>query len=52
MCLGNHLARLEMRIFLEELSRRLPGTRLDDQQFHYLPNTSFRGPEQLQVSWN
>ena len=52
MCLGNHLARLEMKIFLEELSRRLPGMRLDDQEFTYLPNTSFRGPEKLQVSWN
>jgi cytochrome P450 len=52
MCLGNHLARLEMKIFLEELSRRLPGMRLDDQEFSYLPNTSFRGPDMLQVSWN
>lgn len=52
MCLGNHLARLEMRIFLEELSRRLPGMRLKNQEFSYLPNTSFRGPEALLVEWD
>jgi cytochrome P450 len=52
MCLGNHLARLEMRVFLEELTRRLPGMRLTDQDFRYMPNTSFRGPEELRVSWD
>ncbi|WP_182263076.1 cytochrome P450 [Rhodococcus sp. UFZ-B548] len=50
-CLGNHLARLEMRVFLEELTRRLPHMQLDDQVLTYLPNTSFRGPEALHVSW-
>ncbi|MDM2351366.1 MAG: cytochrome P450 [Mycolicibacter arupensis] len=50
-CLGNHVARLEMRIFLEILTARLPGMRLADQQLHYLPNTSFRGPEQLLIEW-
>lgn len=50
-CLGNHVARLEMKIFLEILTERLPGMRLVDQQLHYLPNTSFRGPEELLVEW-
>jgi cytochrome P450 len=50
-CLGNNLARLEMRIFLEELTCRLPQMRLASQQFTYVPNTSFRGPEHLWVEW-
>jgi hypothetical protein len=25
---------------------------LDQQDFHYVPNTSFRGPESLHVSWD
>jgi cytochrome P450 len=52
MCLGNHLARLEMVVYLEELTRRLPHMTLDEQEFRYVPNTSFRGPESLHVSWD
>jgi cytochrome P450 len=51
-CLGNHLARLEMVIYLEELTRRLPHMTLDEQDFRYVPNTSFRGPEAVHVSWD
>ena len=43
-CMGKNLARMEMQIFLEEFSRRLPHMRLAPQQFSYVPNTSFRGP--------
>ena len=51
-CMGKNFARLEMRIFIEELSRRLPHMRLvADQQFTYLPNLAFRGPQQLLVEW-
>lgn len=50
-CLGNHVARLEMKIFLETLTQRIPGMRLVEQEFHYLPNTSFRGPESLLIEW-
>lgn len=51
-CMGKNLARMEMQIFLEELTRRLPHLRLSPQQFTYVPNTSFRGPEHLQVEWD
>ncbi|RZL81418.1 MAG: cytochrome P450 [Rhodococcus sp. (in: high G+C Gram-positive bacteria)] len=52
-CLGAPLARLEMKIVLEEMSRRLPHIRLvPDQEFEYLPNTSFRGPQNLFVEWD
>ena len=51
-CLGKNLARMELQIFLEELSRRLPHLRLAPQTFRYLSNTSFRGPEHLWVEWD
>jgi cytochrome P450/ferredoxin-NADP reductase len=52
-CMGKNIARMEMRIFLEEFARRLPHMELvPDQEFKYLPNTSFRGPESLWVRWN
>jgi cytochrome P450/ferredoxin-NADP reductase len=50
-CMGKNLARMEMQIFLEELSKRLPHMRLSEQAFTYVPNTSFRGPEHLWVEW-
>lgn len=51
-CLGAPLARLELRIILEELCRRLPGMRLvNDQHWSYPANTSFRGPQRLMVAW-
>ncbi|MDF0750034.1 cytochrome P450/oxidoreductase [Marinobacter sp. 71-i] len=52
-CMGKNIARMEMRIFLEEFTRRLPHMELvPDQQFTYLPNTSFRGPDHLRVRWD
>jgi cytochrome P450/ferredoxin-NADP reductase len=51
-CMGKNLARMEMQIFLEELTRRLPQMRLSEQAFTYVPNTSFRGPEHLYVEWD
>ena len=51
-CMGKNLARMELQIFLEELSRRLPHMRLAEQRLTYLPNTSFRGPEHLWVEWD
>jgi cytochrome P450 len=53
MCQGHALARLEMRVVLEEMSTRLPHMGLvADQEFRYLPNTSFRGPQNLLVEWD
>ena len=51
-CMGKNLARMEMQIFLEELTKRLPHMRLSEQAFTYVPNTSFRGPEHLWVEWD
>ena len=51
-CMGKNLARMEMQIFLEEFTRRLPHMGLSRQQFSYVPNTSFRGPEHLWVEWD
>lgn len=52
-CMGKNIARMEMRIFLEEFTRRLPHLELiPDQEYKYLPNTSFRGPESLWVRWD
>ena len=53
ICLGAPLARLELRVVLEEVSARLPGLRIvPEQKLEYLPNTSFRGPRALQVEWD
>lgn len=52
LCIGAGLARLELRVFLEQLLVRMPGLQLDrSQQFSYAPNLSFRGPGKLFVSW-
>jgi cytochrome P450 len=52
-CIGDGLARMEMRVALEELSRRLPHMRLAaSQKCEFSPNASFRGPEHVLVSWD
>lgn len=52
-CLGEALARLEMRIILEELVRRLPHLELvPDQEWEYSPNISHRGVEHVHVTWD
>lgn len=52
-CLGKNLARMEIRVFLEELTRRLPHMELvPGQRFEYLPNIAMRGPEHLRVRWD
>ncbi|WP_447927147.1 cytochrome P450 [Vreelandella sp. EE27] len=52
-CMGSPLARLEMKVYLEELTRRMPSLRmLPDQKPDYLPNTSHRGSSTLFVEWD
>lgn len=51
-CMGKNIGRMEMCIFIEELTRRLPDLRLVEQDFGYLANTSFRGPNALWVEWS
>lgn len=52
-CMGAPLARLEMRIILEELTRRLPHFQLTKQDaYEYLPTLVFRGVQQLNVEWD
>ena len=52
-CLGAPLARMQARIVLELLCKRLPSLRLvADQVLTFPPNISFRGPEHLWVEWD
>lgn len=51
-CLGAPLARLQVKVVLEELTQALPGLQLvPDQTFEFVPNTSFRAPLALHVQW-
>lgn len=52
-CMGKNIGRMEMRIFLDELTRRLPHLRLvPGQVFEYPANVSFRGPKAVWVEWD
>lgn len=51
-CLGKNIGRMEMQIFIDELSRRLPHMRLAEQDYHYVHNLAFRGPQNLIVEWD
>ncbi|MFP4136891.1 MAG: cytochrome P450/oxidoreductase [Halomonas sp.] len=52
-CMGKNIARMEMRVILDEFVRRLPHLQLvEDQTFEYLPNISFRGATSLWVEWD
>jgi cytochrome P450 len=51
-CLGAPLARLEARVVLEEVSRRLPTLRLaEDARLDFPASISMRGPRALPVVW-
>jgi cytochrome P450 len=51
-CLGAPLARLEARIVLEEVSRRLPSLRLTGAvKLNFPASISMRGPTSLPVAW-
>lgn len=52
-CVGATLARLEGRVALERLARRLPGLRLaDERPLTYSPNIVHRGPGALRLAWD
>lgn len=52
-CVGAPLARLEMIILLEEMTRLMPSLRLiEDQKLNYTRNISFRGPLELELEWD
>jgi len=52
-CLGARLARLEGRIAIEALTRRIPSLRLvKNQELDFAPNITFRGPRKLYVEWD
>lgn len=49
-CVGAHLARLELRVALEELHRRIPDYRIpDDAEIHFSPG--IRQPDHLPLVW-
>lgn len=50
-CMGKNIGRMQICVFIEELSRRIPDLKLSEQEFTYLANTSFHGPEALWVEW-
>ncbi len=53
LCMGAPLARMELKVMLEEFSRRLPHMQLvEGQSWSYSANTSFRGPQRLLVRWD
>jgi cytochrome P450/ferredoxin-NADP reductase len=51
-CMGKNIARIQMRVVLEELTQRLPHMALCEQTLDYLPNTTFRGPHALWAQWD
>lgn len=52
-CLGAPLARFELALILEELTRRLPGLRLaEGQSLMPVETVQFRGPKELWVEWD
>jgi cytochrome P450 len=51
-CLGAPLARLQGRVVLEEVTRRLPGLRLaEDAKLEFPASLTNRGPLSLPVAW-
>lgn len=51
LCLGAHLARMEISIVLNQMLDRFETLRLDADGYTFPPNVAFRGPEVLQASW-
>ncbi|MEM7116178.1 MAG: cytochrome P450 [Chloroflexota bacterium] len=52
-CVGAPLARLEMAVLFEEMTRMMPSLRLTEgQSLRYTRNISFRGPLALDLMWD
>lgn len=52
-CIGAPLARMEVRIAMEQVLKKLPGLRLaPGRSITYLPNFLHRGPKTLLVEWD
>jgi len=53
MCLGNALARLEIKVGMGEFFRRIPDWRIiENQKLHYLPTFTVLALEKLLIQWN
>lgn len=51
-CLGNLLAKLQVRVVLEEITAKIPDLRLDKgQHIEFGDNLSFRAPTAVAVTW-
>lgn len=52
-CLGAMLAKVEARIVVGALARRIPSLRMvPGQKLTHFPNITFRGPERLLLEWS
>jgi cytochrome P450 len=52
-CLGAPLARLELKLIIEQLTKRIPKMRLDTEPQHsFIETVQFRGPKKLLVRWD
>lgn len=53
ICLGRLLAKLELTTVIRLLIEEVPSLRLVvDQELHFVPNFSFRGPKTLYLTWD
>lgn len=50
-CAGSHLARIEIRVFLEEWCRRIPSFRLDDERGAEMASGVVWTPERVHLAW-